>query len=47
VPANQMFHRRKLYREGRLRNNGAMKLLPVKVADERSMAEGKDAKDGE
>jgi len=47
VPANQMFHRRKFYREGRLWNNGATKLLPVKVADERSMAEGKDVKDGE
>lgn len=42
VNANQVFHWRKLYREGRLGNGTATKLLPVKIADERSVraAEG-------
>ena len=39
VNANQVFHWRKLYREGRLGNNTDTKLLPVKVADERSVGE--------
>ncbi len=41
VNANQVFHWRKLYREGRLGSTGATKLLPVKVAEERSL-EAKD-----
>jgi transposase len=42
VNANQVFHWRKLYREGRLGNGAARKLLPVEVTDERSVraAEG-------
>ncbi len=42
VNANQVFHWRKLYREGRLESGTATKLLPVKIADERSLraAEG-------
>ncbi|MGB6475031.1 MAG: transposase [Candidatus Acidiferrales bacterium] len=42
VNANQVFHWRKLYREGRLGNGPATKLLPVKVTEERSVraAEG-------
>ena len=41
VNANQVFYWRKLYREGRLGSTGATKLLPVKVAEERSL-EAKD-----
>jgi len=41
VNANQVFYWRKLNREGRLVSTAAMKLLAVKVAEERSM-EGKD-----
>jgi transposase len=41
VNANQVFHWRKLYREGRLVSTAAMKLLAVKVAEESSL-EGKD-----
>jgi transposase len=41
VNANQVFYWRKLYREGRLGSTGATKLLPVQVAEERSL-EGKD-----
>jgi transposase len=37
VKANQVFYWRKVYREGRLGSTAATKLLPVKVADERSM----------
>lgn len=37
VNANQVFHWRKLYREGRLGSNAATKLLPVKVGEERSI----------
>jgi transposase len=37
VNANQVFYWRKLYREGRLGSTGATKLLPVKVAEERSL----------
>jgi transposase len=42
VNANQVFHWRKLYREGRLGSSTSTKLLPVKLADERSVrtAEG-------
>ncbi|MHB8501103.1 MAG: IS66-like element accessory protein TnpA [Candidatus Acidiferrales bacterium] len=42
VNANQVFHWRKLYREGRLGSSTSTKLLPVKVTDERSVraAEG-------
>ena len=36
VNANQVFYWRKLYREGRLGSTEATKLLPVKVAEERS-----------
>ena len=39
VNANQVFHWRKLYREGRLGDSAAAKLLPVKVAQERSARE--------
>ena len=39
VNANQVFHWRKLYREGRLGDSAATKLLPVKVAEERSARE--------
>jgi transposase len=39
VNANQMFHWRKLYREGRLGDSAATKLLPVKVTEERSARE--------
>jgi transposase len=39
VNANQVFHWRKLYREGRLGNGAARKLLPVKITDERSVRE--------
>jgi len=39
VNANQVFHWRKLYREGRLGSTAATKLLPVKVANERSVGE--------
>ena len=41
VNANQVFYWRKRYREGRLGSTAATKLLPVKVAEERSM-EAKD-----
>jgi transposase len=41
VNANQVFYWRKLYREGRLGSIGATKLLPVKVAEERTL-EAKD-----
>ena len=41
VNANQVFYWRNLYREGRLGSTGATKLLPVKVAEERSL-EAKD-----
>ena len=41
VNANQVFYWRKLYREGRLGSPGAAKLLPVKVAEGRSL-EAKD-----
>ena len=34
VNANQVFHWRKLYREGRLESTAATKLLPVKVGEE-------------
>jgi transposase-like protein len=42
VNANQVFHWRKLYREGRLGDGTTTKLLPMRVADERSVraAEG-------
>ena len=33
--ANQLFYWRRLYREGRLGNNSATKLLPVAITDER------------
>jgi transposase len=33
--ANQLFHCRQLYREGRLRSRATAKLLPVTIADER------------
>ena len=36
VNANQVFYWRKLYREGRLGSTETTKLLPVKVAEERS-----------
>ena len=36
VNANQVFHWRKLYREGRLGDSTSTKLLPVRVAEERS-----------
>ena len=39
VNANQVFHWRKLYREGRLGSSTSTKLLPVKVTDERSVRE--------
>jgi len=39
VNANQVFHWRKLYREGRLGDCGTTKLLPVRVAEERSARE--------
>jgi transposase len=39
VNANQVFHWRKLYREGRLGSGRSTKLLPVKIADERSVRE--------
>ena len=35
--ANQLFYWRRLYREGRLGNNSATKLLPVAITDERSV----------
>ena len=42
VNANQVFHWRKLYREGRLGSGASTKLLPVKVTEERAVraAEG-------
>jgi transposase len=42
VNANQVFHWRKLYREGRLGDCGTTKLLPVRVAEERSAREAED-----
>ncbi len=42
VNANQVFHWRKLYREGRLGNTRGAKLLAVKVAEERFEAEARD-----
>jgi transposase len=36
VNANQVFHWRKLYREGQLGSDAAAQLLPVKVANDRS-----------
>lgn len=36
VNANQVFHWRKLYREGQLGSDVAAQLLPVKVANDRS-----------
>ena len=42
VNANQVFHWRKLYREGRLGSIRSAKLLPVKVADERFVAEARE-----
>jgi transposase-like protein len=39
VNANQVFHWRKLYREGRLGDSPTTKLLPMKIADERSVRE--------
>ena len=39
VNANQVFHWRKLYREGRLGSVAATKLLPVQVTDERSVGD--------
>ena len=39
VNANQVFHWRKLYREGRLGSSTSTKFLPVKVTDERSVRE--------
>jgi transposase len=39
VNANQVFHWRKLYREGRLGDRTTTKLLPVRVTDERSARE--------
>ena len=36
VNANQLFYWRKLYREGRLGNSTATRLLPVKVTDDRT-----------
>lgn len=40
VNANQVFHWRKLYREGRLGNSTTTKLLPVQVSEERSGEDG-------
>src|SRR5258708_39548315 len=37
VNANQVFYWRKLYREGQLGSGTATKLLPVKVANDRSI----------
>jgi transposase len=37
VNANQVFHWRKLYREGRLGSSTTTKLLPVTVGEERSI----------
>lgn len=42
VNANQVFHWRKLYREGQLRGRAAGRLLPVEVANDRSTKSGKD-----
>jgi transposase len=42
VNANQVFHWRKQYREGRLGDCGTTKLLPVMVAEERSAREAGD-----
>jgi transposase len=42
VNANQVFQWRKLYREGRLGECTATKLLPVRVAGERSVREGEE-----
>ena len=42
VNANQVFHWRKLYREGRLGNSTTAKLLPVKVADEPCVGDAED-----
>ena len=39
VNANQVFHWRKLYREGRLGDSTTTTLLPVRVAEERSVRE--------
>jgi transposase len=42
VNANQVFHWRKLYREGRLGDCGTTKLLPVRVAEERTAREAEE-----
>lgn len=42
VNANQVFYWRKLYREGRLGNRTDGQLLPVKVANDRSVAAVKE-----
>ena len=42
VNANQVSHWRKLYREGRLGENTATKLLAVRVAEERSAREAEE-----
>ena len=39
VNANQVFHWRKLYREGRLGDSATTKLLPVRVDGERPLRE--------
>jgi transposase len=42
VNANQVFYWRKLYREGQLGNSTDTQLVPVKVANDRSVEAGKD-----
>jgi transposase len=42
VNANQVFYWRKLYREGQLGNSADTQLVPVKVANDRSVEAGKD-----
>jgi len=42
VNANQVFYWRKLYREGQLGNSADTQLVPVKVANDRSVETAKD-----
>jgi transposase len=42
VNANQLFYWRKLYREGHLGSNADTQLVPVKVANDRSVEAAKD-----
>jgi transposase len=42
VNANQVFYWRKLYREGQLGSNADTQLVPVKVANDRSVDAAKD-----